>query len=401
MSRRTAELVASLGTRPIQAGPRHPTRPITYSCEMPGRFNIRILGPLEVTRDGDRLALGGTKQRMVLGALLLSPNEVVSVDRLINTVWGEDASDSANNTLQVYLSKLRALVDPDRDPESELIATVPPGYKARVDNDELDLLQFESQVDDARAFAGLGDATKAVEIFREALTLWRGPLLSDLADDDLFYLESTRLELTRLAAHADCLDAELALGHHTEMIPELDQLVRLHPMDERLRGQLMIALYRAGRHTDALGTYGDVRAHLSNELGLDPGPELQELEERILLHDESLFDAARAAPGGTVTIERTRGPQTVAWLDDRGQRVDLDRAVTTIGRLPDRTIVLDDSGVSRRHAEIRRVGSRFALVDVGSMNGVAANGRTVAEHDLKDGDTIMIATYEFVFHTET
>jgi DNA-binding SARP family transcriptional activator len=367
---------------------------------VPVKLDMRILGPLEARRNGTILELGGRKQRTVLGVLLLSPNEVVSVDRLIQAVWGEDAAPSTRRTLQVYLSKLRTALDPKRD-APELIATVAPGYRFAAESANLDLLRFESMVEEARGHAAVGQAREAVELYRQALGMWRGPLLADLTGSStVIDLEADRIELTRMAVIADRIDAELALGHHAEVLAEIDGFVKQNPLDERLRGQLMIALYRVGRHADALGTYNEIRRHLDEELGLEPGSALKRLEEQVLLHDSDLLEPDVAPPGTTITIERSRQATKPAWLVTDGEKHNLDRAVTTIGRLPDRTIALTDPTVSRRHAEIRRVGSRFALVDVGSMNGITVNGRAVLEHDLESGDVVNVGAVEFVFQAD-
>ena len=364
-------------------------------------LDIRILGPLEVRRDDRPLNLGGVKQRTVLGLLLLYPNEVVSVGGLVQAVWGPDASPSAARTLQVYLSKLRGVLDLDRSSGEELIVTSAPGYRCVPNDQDLDLLRFEQRADIGRAKGAEGDAAAAVDSYRQALGMWRGRVLADLVDHSrVIEAESDRLELARLALTADYMDAELALGNHGTILPGLDRLVADNPLDERFRGQLMIALYRSGRHADALSTFRAGQEILREELGLEPGAELQELEERILMHDPELRQLAIEPPGSTTTIERNRQPAPKAWLSCGEDRYELDRAVTTIGRLPDRSIVVDDQIVSRRHAEIRRVGSRFAVVDVGSTNGVSVNGRTILEHDLKDGDTLEIGTLLFTFRTD-
>lgn len=370
--------------------------------QMGSDLDIRVLGPLEVRKKGQPVSLGGIKQRTVLAVLLLSPNEVVGVDSIIQAVWGEDAAASSLRTLQVYLSKLRKALRPAIGNDAELIETAAPGYRAIVDVDELDLLRFKETVDRARELAAAGEAERAVELYRQGLGLWHGRLLADLAGtSSTIDREADRLEMTRLTAHTDCLEVELALGRHAEVLPEIHHLVETNSLNERLRGLLMVALYRSGRHTDALDAYRDIRGHLAEDLGLEPGSELRQLEEKILLHDESLKEPKTAPPGTTLTIEQSPKPTTAAWVESNGESYQLDRAVTTVGRYQDRTIVLDNPTVSRRHAEIRRVGSRLALVDVGSMNGVAVNGRAVLEHDLEDGDVIHIGAVELVFRTES
>lgn len=358
---------------------------------------IRVLGPLEVIDDGRPVELGGARQRMVLAVLLLEANEVVSVDRLIEAVWGDAAGPRAVNNVHVYVSKLRKALTSEGG--APIIETRAPGYVIHA-GDELDLIRFESLVDEARMVATTGDPAQGATLFRDALALWRGRLLSDLAHADHIVSESHRLEVARLAALADCLDCELVLGRHAEVTAELTKLVEHHPLDERFRGQLMLAHYRSGRHAQALSVYQEGRQVLDRELGLEPGPELQALEERILLHDRSLLDFEKAAPGMTVTV-RLDGPKTmVGVLASGDERWILERAVTTIGRRSDRTIVLRDTGVSRTHAEVRRVGTGYSIVDVGSLNGISVNGRPVIQHDLHHGDRIQIGERQLVFELE-
>lgn len=359
-------------------------------------LSIRMLGPLEVAIDGVPVALGGKKQRMVLGALLLDANKVVSVDRLIDAVWGETAAETASSTLQVYISKLRRLLEPG-DGSAPLIVTVPPGYSVRVSEVQLDLLEFETAVTRARRFSAGGDHDAAAEVYRAALDLWQGTPLADLAGEDYVASEVTRLELNRMGVVVERIDAELARGHHAEVTADLTRLVAEHPLDERVRAQLMVALYRSGRHTDALATFQDLRTTLGEELGLEPGREIRDLEERILMHDPALMTQQQAPVGATVTVTRPERDSSGAVLEVAGEDRSLARSVTTIGRLPDRAIVITDPDVSRRHAEIRRSGDRYTIFDVGSANGTRINGDVVAEHELSDGDVIEIGDAAMVF----
>ena len=256
-------------------------------------MEFRILGPLEVTDDGRPIALGGQKQRALLALLLLHANDVVSRDRLIDELWEEDPPETARTALQVHISQLRKAVGRDR------IETRAPGYRAVVGPGELDLEQFEQLAADGADGAAL----------REALALWRGVPLADLGDG-FARIERGRLEEQRLLALERRIDADLALGGHAELVPELDGLVREHPLREHLRGQLMLALYRCGRQADALDVYRQGRSLLSDQLGLEPGEELRGLERAILAQDESLAAPARtvAAPAAAA-VRRQR-----AWL---------------------------------------------------------------------------------------
>jgi DNA-binding SARP family transcriptional activator len=240
-------------------------------------MEFRILGPLEVL-DGDQpVALGGVRQRALLALLLTRPNEVVSIDRLADELWGARPPKRALNTIQYYVSRLRKALGADR------IVTRPPGYLMRIEPGELDLERFERLADEG-----------SVESLHEALALWRGPALADLEDESFAREEGARLEELRLAVQERRLDADLEHGRSAELIPELERLIARHPLRERLRAQLMLALYRSGRQADALAAYQAARSLLVAELGIEPGTALQELERAMLRQDPTL-DLAREA----------------------------------------------------------------------------------------------------------
>lgn len=269
---------------------------------------IRILGPLAVVEDGRPVVVAAPKVRVLLAVLLLHRGEVVSTDRLIDALWGERASPTAAKTVHVYVSNVRkALGD-------GLVVTEGHGYVLRAEPGQLDVDRFEALVARGRGALGQGDALTAAGVLREALGVWRGPALADFAYEPFAQSEIARLEEGRVAALEDRIDADLALGEDARLVGELESLVREHPVRERLRGQLMLALYRSGRQADALQAYRDARRQLLDELGLEPGRALQELEQAILLHDPAL-DApgrpvARSAPA---TAKRTvRGGVLIA-----------------------------------------------------------------------------------------
>jgi DNA-binding SARP family transcriptional activator len=242
---------------------------------------FRVLGPLEALDEGRQIPLGGARQRAVLAFLLTRANEAVAVDRLIDEIWGAEPPRTAANTIQYYISQLRKLLGADR------IVTRPPGYLIRVERGELDLERFERLLDEGTA-----------ESLRDALGLWRGRALADFAYEPFAQAEIGRLEELRLAALEKRVDADLELGRHAEIVGELEQLIAEHPLRERLRGQLMLALYRSGRQAEALASYQAARSTLVDELGIEPGPPLQELERAMLRQDPSLdaSGAGRSAP---------------------------------------------------------------------------------------------------------
>ena len=252
-----------------------------------GELDFRILGPLEVL-DGDRLvALPGPRQRNLLAFLLLHPNQVVSSDRLLEELWPGEAPESGAATLQASVSRLRKALGPG----APLLVTAAPGYVLRLDSEQLDVRRFERLVEEAAA----AEPAAAAELLREALGLWRGPALADLAFESFAQAAIARLEDLRLLAVERRIDADLALGQHARLVPELEALVAEHRLREGLLAQLMLAQYRAGRQAEALEHYRRARQTLVDELGIDPSPALQELEQAILRQDASL-ELERRAP---------------------------------------------------------------------------------------------------------
>jgi WD40 repeat protein/DNA-binding SARP family transcriptional activator len=230
--------------------------------------------------------------------LLLNRNEVVSIDRLIDEVWNDDAPATAVKVVQVYVSQLRKALG-GRGSESVLV-TRAPGYVLRVEADEFDAQRFERLLDEGRRLLGAGSPRLATRTLLEALALWRGPPLSDFSTDAFARNEIARLEELRVEALEERIEADLALGRHTELVSELESLVAANPLRERLRGQLMLALYRSGRQADALEVYRQTRELLHGELGLDPSRALQSLERSILQQDTALELAAQPPVGVTV-----------------------------------------------------------------------------------------------------
>jgi predicted ATPase/DNA-binding SARP family transcriptional activator len=251
-------------------------------------MEFRILGSIEVVGDEGSLPLGAPKQRALLASLLLNGNTVVSRDRLVDALWGAEPPKAAVSSLQVYVHGLRRTLGDER------IERHGTGYRFHPDPSELDLSRFERLVEQAAAAFASGRAADAAEDLRRALDLWNGAPLADLAGEPVREAEAAQLEEQRLRAIELLNDAELALGRHDELVPELERLVAAEPYREHLRVQYALALYRSGRQADALAACRAARELLVEQLGVDPGPELRELERRILRHDPSL--AAPAAP---------------------------------------------------------------------------------------------------------
>jgi DNA-binding SARP family transcriptional activator len=293
-------------------------------------MEFRILGPLEVWDDGARVSLGGPRPRALLAILLLHPNQVVSTDRLIEELWGEEAPEQADSALRVNVSRLRKALPAD------VLTTRPPGYAIRVEHDELDLHRFERAVDDAADLRSHGQTAAAAARLREALALWRGSALADLAYEPFAGPAIARLEEIRLGALEMRIDADLALGSHHELVGELEALVAAHPLRERLRGFLMTALYRSDRQAEALEAYRHARRTLVDELGIEPSPALQALERAILRHDPSLQAAAPEVRATSQAAERS-----ILVAVGGEERLDGLLAVAEpLARVPPRAVVL-------------------------------------------------------------
>jgi DNA-binding SARP family transcriptional activator len=267
--------------------------------------NFQILGPLRVSDDhGREVALGGAKRAAVLALLLVHANEVVTADRLIEELWEGSPPPTAAKSLQVHISRLRRSLSGNGD--GGPIVTTPSGYMLQVDPEEVDALRCERLVAEGRAALGEGNAALASSRLRCALELWRGDALADFAYASFAQEPIARLDGLRTVALEGAVEAELELGRHAELIPELKSLVRQYPLSERLRGQLMLALYRAGRQAEALGVYRAGRRILVDRLGIEPGAELRDLERAILAQDPQLTapaperrrERSRGAPGG-------------------------------------------------------------------------------------------------------
>jgi DNA-binding SARP family transcriptional activator len=245
-------------------------------------MDFRILGPLEVDDDGRPVELGGARQRVLLTLLLLRRGEVVPADQLIDEMYGGRPPRSAAKSLHAHVSRLRKALPGER------LVTRGPGYLLQASPDEVDADRFSRRFESGRSALRAGDVGAAERDLSEALAIWRGPALADMVYEEFAQAEIGRLEELRLACFEDLTEARLALGQDGDLVSELERLVEEHPMRERLRGQLMLALYRSGRQADALATYQAARRALVDELGIEPGRALQDLERAILNQDPSL-----------------------------------------------------------------------------------------------------------------
>ena len=332
-------------------------------------MEFRILGPLEVVDGGRVVDVGGVRQRALLAILLTRANQVVPRDNLVDALFGEEPREAAANLVQVYVSRLRKGLEPERERRSggSVVVTRAPGYLIRAGPEELDLLRFERLVEEGRRALAGGEAETAAARLHEALGLWRGPALADFAYEEFASVESARLEELRVAAIEDRVDADLALGEHAALTGELQALVTEHPLRERLRGQLMLALYRSGRQAEALETFQTGRRELVEELGLEPSAALRELERAMLRQDPGLEAPGPSAPERPESRALLVLSQDDAELDallavgaplasgERPHDLVLARLVTDHGRLRDearalneRRDALTDRGIASR-----------------------------------------------------
>jgi DNA-binding SARP family transcriptional activator len=270
------------------------------------QVEFRVLGPFEVWVEGRPLELKRRKQRALLALLLLHAGEVVSTDRLIEELWAGKPPKTAIGSLRNVISGLRKTLGRD------LLRTREPGYLLDVERERVDLHRFERLTAQA---AESGEPERRADLLHEALGLWRGPPLADLAFESFANVEIARLEELRTAAREELIGAELELGRHSQLIPELEALVAEHPLRERLRGQLMLALYRSGRQAEALEAYRHARETLVEELGIEPSPELQQLEQSILRHERELDLPVRASVTAGPPEADRRKTVTVLFTD--------------------------------------------------------------------------------------
>ncbi|HEV3471919.1 MAG TPA: BTAD domain-containing putative transcriptional regulator, partial [Actinomycetota bacterium] len=290
-------------------------------------IELRVLGPVEVLRNGQMVRIPGDRERALLALVVIERGGVLSTDQLIDRLWGDHLPDNPSNALQAVVSRLRRAIG------NEAIVTKKPGYALGIELDAIDASRFEDLLERATA-VGLEEPARTSRLLAEALSLWRGPAYADLAYEDLARDERSRLEELRIAAMEEKVAADLALGRNREALMELERLIVDHPLRERLRAQLMLALYRAGRQSDAVAAYQETRRVLAEELGLDPGPELENTYQLILRQDPSL-QAPAITDGG---FKRTNIPTRVTSFVGREPEIQEltklvrdNRLVTVIG----------------------------------------------------------------------
>jgi predicted ATPase/DNA-binding SARP family transcriptional activator len=339
---------------------------------------FRLLGRLEVEADGVDLTPVRPQQRALLALLLLHAGEVVAVDALVDGLWGARAPETAQKALQGHISALRKQLGAER------IETRRPGYRLQLaEDDELDIQRFEQIVAAARTDGAPGRLRKLCE----ALTLFRGEPLADFRYEEFAGPEAVRLQELRLTVVEEQIDAELALERHAEVVPELERLVVDHPLRERMRAQLMLALYRAGRQVDALQAFQETRTRFVDELGIDPSPALQRLERQILNHDPELAAPEPVSPKRKLAATRGRlPPQPTSFI---GREREIEEVTDLLRRPAVRLVTLTGTGGTGK--------TRIALQTAAGLLDTFADGDVfIALAPLQDPDLVLTTTAQAV-----
>jgi len=319
-------------------------------------MDFKILGQLEVSREGAPVDLGPPRQRALFARLLISAGEVVIADRLVEDLWPGDAPETARHALHVYVSRLRNALGPDRFRLDRQGA----GYRLYLEPHELDSDRFGQLVTAGRAALNRGDPHSASAQLSDALNMWRGSVLADIADEEFVRVEAVRLNEIRITALEQRVAADLELGRHAELVEELQDLVTRYPYRERFWEQLMLTLYRCGRQAEALRAFQTARAHLAEELGIDPGPALQHLEEQILAQDLTLYLSCTPDPGTTpnnLPLQRTS-------FIGRGKELELGRELLAKSRL---MTIIGPPGSGKTRMAIRLAADHIADFPHGSF----------------------------------
>lgn len=364
------------------------------------RAQVGVLGPVELTIDGVAQQLGGPKQRAVLAYLVIHANRPVSVDALAAAVWEENQPPDVRVSLHAIVSNLRKPLRDGGIDARNMLQHMGTGYRIVVEEAACDVFRFRIRRENGLRALAAGRFAAASEALSDALAQWRGPVLSDLrglgfADAYAVALDDERIGVIEARAEAD-----IAQGRADAVVSELTLLVRDHPLRESLWEQLITALYLAGRQSDALDAARRLRTVLADELGIDPGPRIRELEARILRQDSLSVRAVAAASAtrATTIVDRSwHEPQAILRGRD-GQVFPIVGTVTRIGRLSDNDIALPDGRVSRHHALVIDNGLTYVVKDLSSSNGVFVDGiRVVDSAILANNATVRIGDSEFTF----
>ena len=366
-----------------------------------------VLGPLLMTANGVRVPLGAPKQRAVLAMLVVNRNRPVSIESLIDAVWDRDPVPAARTSIQSYVSTLRRLLGNAGGHPHAVLASAPPGYQLNVADPDCDVGRFIAEKAAGVRAAAAGQFEEASSRLSAALREWRGPVLDDLRDFAFVDAIVTTLLEDKVAAHTARAEAEIACERPGAVIGELEALVADYPHHEPLWAQLITAYYLTERQSDALRAYRRLKTGLAEGLGIDPGPTVSALHERIL-RQEPLGSKRAALTTHRRNVTRldpepppmpAAGDGVVARLRDKiGRQYRLNGTTTRIGRSDDNDVVLDDKDVSRHHAVIVDTGTGFLITDLRSTNGVEVQGQRIrGSAPLADGDRVRIGSSKFTF----
>jgi DNA-binding SARP family transcriptional activator len=362
-----------------------------------------VLGPLEMTVGGARVPLGSRKQRAVLAMLVIDRNRVVGSDALIDGVWEQRARQEARGSLHTYVSNLRRLLNEAGLDGRTVLAAAPTGYRLSVADIDCDIGRFEREKTAGVRAAAAGRFELASRHLSAALAEWRGRVLEDLGEFGFVAAFAAALVEDEVTVHIARAEAEIACGRANAVIGALEGLTAKHPYREPLWAQLMTAYYVAERQSDALEAYRRLKIALADDLGIQPGPTIGDLYDRVLRQE--VLDVRRSALTAASTLDRrttAAGRSTPARLRaSSGEVHPLFGAATRVGRLADNDIVLDDAEVSRHHAVLSDTGTTFVITDLRSANGVYVQDRRIrGSVPLSHGDRIRICQHEFVFEIE-
>ncbi|BBX05157.1 regulator [Mycolicibacterium moriokaense] len=370
-------------------------------------LDFGVLGPLQVTVNGQPVPLGTPKQCAVLALLLINRNRPVPRDSIITAIWDEDSPEAdAIHNLHVYIANLRKLLGSGGVDPKTVLASARPGYQLNVPDASCDLGRFATEKAAGVQAAAAGRFKQAGDRLAAALAQWRAPVLEDLREFRFVESFATALIEDKVVAQVVRAESEIACGRGDSVISELEELVGEHPYREPLWAQLITAYYVAERQTEALDAFRRVKSVLSEELGVDPGPTLRTLEQRILRQERlDVQQIAQDDASGIVTMltQHTMsftaaGTSRAQLRDAAGRCYPLETVTTSIGRRDDNGVVLDDPKVSRYHATIIDTGANFVINDLRSANGVKVGGQRIrGSTTLTDGDVISIAGYHFTF----
>ena len=352
-------------------------------------LDVRVLGPVRLLVGGESVAVGGPKPRALLAALAVNRRRAVSSQALADIVWDEDPPDSYQASLQVFVSNIRkALRNSGVDPVA-VLRTESSGYRLEATDDECDLGRFESIRKSAAEATAAGDHETASRLFAAALEQWSGPALDDLSGARFADTFATAMGEERLLVASARIDAEIACGRASSVVGELVSMTDAHPMREPLWVQLITALYLSGRQADALDACRRVRAVLAEELGIDPGPALAELEKRVLrqepLNTMAIAQVERMAKAMTETVTETpRSARSGRLRMADGRMIPIASSGLKIGRMTDNDLILDDPKVSRYHAHLMPSRAGMLVKDLASANGIYVDDQFV------DGGTVLV-----------